>query len=180
MPADWVPDRVLPDALSMALDDEYRARATYAAVLARHGPVRPFSQIVDAEQRHIEALLPLFARYGIAPPPDRWFGRVAAHTTLQQACAAGVSGEVRNYQMYDHLLGQVAEPDVRNVFIHLRNASAYQHLPAFAHCVGNRVTAASPTDTVDARTLPLWLSLWLGIAAGAGLAWWIGRRGQEA
>ena len=128
----------LPHALTVALDDELRARATYQAVIAAHGPVAPFAAIVGAEERHIAALVPLFARYGVALPPDRWSGQVAAPATLVQACEAGAAAEVANYRMYDALLAQVAEADVRTVFTHLRNASAYHHLPAFQAVVQNR------------------------------------------
>jgi len=35
------------------------------------GQVRPFISIVEAEARHISALLALFERYGIAPPENK-------------------------------------------------------------------------------------------------------------
>jgi hypothetical protein len=43
--------------LGDALDDEYKAEATYAAVITRFGPVRPFINIVEAERRHAGALI---------------------------------------------------------------------------------------------------------------------------
>jgi rubrerythrin len=175
----------LHEALVMALDDEWRARATYRAVLDAYGPVAPFSRIVEAEQRHIDALLPLFARYRLPLPYDRWTGRVTPPPTLQQACAAGVAGEIRNYQMYDALLARVSEPEAREVFVNLRNASAYRHLPAFQACAGQRATAAAPgqpgqpgansTITDSGR----WLPALAGLAIGAGLWWWL-RRNQGA
>jgi hypothetical protein len=168
----------LPAALSSALDDEYRARATYQSVLASFGPVAPFINIAGAEQRHIDALLPLFARYGINPPADRWSGQVAAPATLQQACAAGVAGEIGNYQMYDRLLTQVAEPDVRAVFMNLRNASAYRHLPAFQGCANMASAALSPATAAATNTsiTASGLSLWLGLALGVGAVWWLKQR----
>jgi hypothetical protein len=48
-------------ALNDALDDEYKSHATYRQVIADHGPIRPFINIVEAEARHIRALLDLFA-----------------------------------------------------------------------------------------------------------------------
>ena len=54
------------DALAAALDDEYKSRETYAQVIRDFGELRPFINIVEAEARHIEALLALFKRYGIA------------------------------------------------------------------------------------------------------------------
>lgn len=56
-------------ALDHALDDEYRARATYRAVLARFGLVRPFVNIVESEGRHIEALAAGTAAWVCRCPP---------------------------------------------------------------------------------------------------------------
>ena len=39
-----------------ALDDERKAEASYAVVIDKFGPVRPFSNIIEAEQRHASAL----------------------------------------------------------------------------------------------------------------------------
>ena len=51
--------------------DEIKARDTYRKIIDTYGPVRPFANIVEAEQRHSEMLLPLFERYGIAAPEAR-------------------------------------------------------------------------------------------------------------
>jgi hypothetical protein len=171
---------ILPAALSMALEDEYRARATYQAVLARFGLVLPFRNIVQAEQCHIDALLPLFDRYGIPRPADRWAGVVVPPATLGQACEAGVAGEIRNYRMYDELLAQIAEPDVRNVFSNLRNASASEHLPAFQACAAREASGAVPGNTSEAQgpgaaSPSSDVRFWLGVALGGGLFWWLTR-----
>ena len=170
----------LPNALAMALDDEYRARATYQAVLANYGPVLPFVNIVQAEQRHIDALVPLFGRYGVVPPPDRWSGQVTPPSSLLESCEAGVAAEISNYQMYDALLTQVSEPDVRSVFMNLRNASAYHHLPAFKACVAYHSTTGSQSTTSQTAGPEKTLPLWLGLAVGAGLSWWLTQRAREA
>lgn len=162
-------------ALSMALDDEYRARATYQAVLRRFGQVPPFAAIVGAEQRHIEALLSLFARYGMTPPADRWSGAVAAPASLQQACFNGVLGEIGNYKMYEQLLTQVIEPDVRATFMNLHDASAYRHLPAFQACAAQLLEQPLPDGAAAASLKPNPTALWLGVAAGISLAWWLRR-----
>ena len=73
--------------LADALDDEYKARATYAQVIADFGGVRPFVNIVEAEERHISALLGLFERYDIAVPQDRWTGSPPRFSSLSAACA---------------------------------------------------------------------------------------------
>ena len=170
----------LPNALAMALDDEYRARATYQAVLMQYGPVLPFVNIVQAEQRHIDALLPLFGRYGISPPPDRWTGQVKPPSSLLESCEAGVAAEISNYRMYDTLLTQIGEPDVQTVFMNLRNASAYHHLPAFEACVTRGNTTVAATAGTQVATAQNSLPLWLGLAAGAGLIWWLMQRKQGA
>lgn len=40
-------------AMIDAIKDEYQARAFYSAVIEKFGPVRPFTNIVQAEDRHV-------------------------------------------------------------------------------------------------------------------------------
>ena len=122
-------------ALAEALDDEYRARATYEKVIAKFGPVRPFVNIVEAEERHIAALLRQFSRLGLDPAPDPWPGRVEASATLEEACAAGVAAEIGNGALYDRLIAQAQDPQIRDVMRQLRDASQERHLPAFRRCL---------------------------------------------
>lgn len=122
-------------ALEEALDDEYRARATYKKVIGKFGPVRPFVNIVEAEGRHIEALLRQFERLGETAPPDTWAGRVKAPSSIKEACADGVQAEVENGAMYDRLLEKAADPGVRQVMRRLKRASQDNHLPAFERCL---------------------------------------------
>lgn len=126
-------------ALCEALDDEYKARATYRAVIAAFGPVLPFANIVKSEQRHIDALLPLFASRGWTPPADRWDGNVTAPESLSQACRIGVEAEIENAALYDRLFAMTDDPDVVAVFTRLRWASAERHLPAFQRCVNGNM-----------------------------------------
>ena len=125
-------------ALREALDDEYKARATYQGVIDRFGPVRPFVNIIEAEERHANALLRLFERFGIEPPKDRWAGQVAAPSNLAEACKAGVEAEIENAAMYARLLVQVSDARVRDVLTRLRQASQQRHLPAFRRCAERR------------------------------------------
>lgn len=122
-------------ALHEALDDEYKARATYHAIIKKFGPVRPFVNIVEAEGRHAEALLAQFHRLGIPPRPDPWAGRATAPATLAEACASAVQAEIENAAMYDRLLAQITDPEVREVMLRLRMASQERHLPAFRRCL---------------------------------------------
>lgn len=121
-------------ALYEALDDEYRAWATYDQVIADFGEVPPFSNIREAEARHIEALCTLFARYGVPVPENPWPGKVAHYPSLQAACEAGVAAEIANGELYERLLGVTQRPDILTVLRHLQEASQQRHLPAFQRC----------------------------------------------
>lgn len=174
--------QALASALTIALDDEYRARASYRTILNAYGEVWPFTAIVQAEQRHIEALLPLFQCYGVEPPADRWRGNIAPPASLQVACQAGAAAEVSNYQMYDSLLGQVFEEDVRQVFWALRNASALHHLPAFQTCAANHSpemrTAFDNTGVPTKAGLDL-KTVVAGVCISVG-ALWLFNRAKES
>ncbi|MGE4281175.1 MAG: DUF2202 domain-containing protein [Magnetospirillum sp.] len=118
-------------AIHEALDDEYKARATYAAIIERHGAVRPFVNIIASEDRHARALERLLSNHGLPIPADNWAGKVTAPETLQQAFSLGVQAEIENRDMYDRLERMTREPDVLRVFGNLRTASQENHLPAF-------------------------------------------------
>lgn len=122
-------------ALEDALDDEYKSHATYAQVIADFGPQRPFINIVEAEARHIGALLALFDKYSIVAPANRWSGNVERYASLAQACSASAQGEIDNAALYDRLLQSTHRADILAVFEALRSASQDRHLPAFQRCV---------------------------------------------
>lgn len=124
-------DALERQALHEALDDECRSWATYDQVMMDFGAVRPFSNIREAESRHIEALCALFAVYGLPVPANPWPGKVERYASLQAACEAGVVGEVANGQMYERLLGQTQRADILAVLRRLQQASQQRHLPAF-------------------------------------------------
>ncbi len=121
-------------ALNEALDDEYRAWATYDQVIADFGDVRPFSNIREAEARHIDALRGLFDSYGLSIPANAWPGRVERYPDLRAACAAGVAAETANGEMYERLLGATQRADIVRVLRSLQDASQQRHLPAFQRC----------------------------------------------
>lgn len=122
-------------ALTEAIEDEYKARATYRKVIEVFGPIRPFVNIVEAEDRHAAALLRQFERLGLEPPEDKWAGRIAAPSSIAAACEAAVAAEIENAAMYDRLLTVVDDPAVRDVLLNLQDASQNRHLPAFRRCL---------------------------------------------
>ncbi|MDP2028240.1 MAG: hypothetical protein Q8K12_01205 [Thiobacillus sp.] len=121
-------------ALHEALDDEYHAWMTYDQVIADFGVVAPFSNIRDAEARHIEALHTLYALYGLPIPANPWSGKTPRYANLQEACEAGVAAEIANGELYERLLAATNRPDILIVFRNLQEASQQRHLPAFQRC----------------------------------------------
>lgn len=134
------------EALREALNDEYKARATYRKVIEAFGPVRPFINIVRAEDRHARALLALFARFGAEPPQDTWSAQVTAPRTLAEACKAGVEAEIENEAMYERLLRQISDPAALTVMRRLQRASKERHLPAFRQCLERGTGGGSSSD----------------------------------
>ncbi len=127
----------LEEALQAALDDEYHARATYRAVLDAFGEVRPFINIVESEERHIQALKRQCEKHGIAVPSGKWAGRVSAPESLQRACEDAVKAERENATLYERLIEAAREyPDVQETFRRLQAASQERHLPAFEQAAG--------------------------------------------
>ena len=124
-------------ALDSAIDDEYKARATYEAVINEFGSVRPFSMIIRAEEQHISSLKSLYDKYGAVIPEDPYDPTVIElPTTLQETCQVGVDAEIFNAALYrEELLPAVTEyEDITTVFISLMNASQDKHLAAFEKC----------------------------------------------
>lgn len=121
-------------ALNAALHDEQNAYATYQAVIDQFGAVRPFTSIQAAEAQHIAALEFLFERYGLTVPQATPV-QAAAFASVSDACSAGAAAEIANFALYDNWMATVANyPDILQVITALRDASEFQHLPAFERC----------------------------------------------
>lgn len=127
-----------PDALKTALlesiNEEYKAHATYQAVIDKFGSTAPFSNIVNSEQSHIDAWKTLLTKYQIAIPEDPFLGKVTAPASLKDACATGVAAEKEDVAMYDRLMKTVTQSDVLTVMQQQRDVSQNNHLPAFERC----------------------------------------------
>lgn len=123
------------EALRDALDDEYRAEATYQAVIDEFGPVRPFINIIEAERRHAGMVKTQYARLGLEAPANPYLGKIEAPESLLTACEAGVEAEVENIALYDRILPEITDPQVRATLERLQAASRDNHLPAFQRCV---------------------------------------------
>ncbi len=115
---------------------EFESLALYQAVLAKHGDVLPFRNIVQAEQYHVDALISHLNRYGAPVPTNDWIGQTTAPATLLEAGQMSIDGETANVAMYDRLIKQAAaDPAVVQTLEHLQFASREHHLPAFKRFV---------------------------------------------
>lgn len=123
-------------ALLAALDMEYRAAATYEAVLRRFGPMPPFTHVLRSEQRHAAVLAALLEGYGVAAPPSPYDpDGMAPPALLWEACEAAAAGKEASADRYDSdlLPAAAGHEDVRTVFLRLRDAARHCQLPAFRH-----------------------------------------------
>lgn len=133
-------------ALYAALDDEYHAQAFYAEVMNKFGEVRPFSNIIRAEQQHAASLATLLQSYGLDVPANPYPTGAKplepVPASLQEACSIGITAEIANVALYDEqLLPTVSGySDVSFVMQRLRDASADKHLPAFQRCASGQMS----------------------------------------
>ncbi|OCC25091.1 hypothetical protein MB02_05350 [Croceicoccus estronivorus] len=125
-------------ALEAALDDEYKAEATYQSILDRYGAVRPFINIVEAERRHIAMVKFQYARFGMDTPSNPYLGAIVPADSLPAAYQNGVAAELENIALYDRLLPKIVDNGVRATLTRLQSASRDNHLPAFQRCVEHR------------------------------------------
>jgi len=124
----------LEQILRDALDDERKAEATYAAVIKKFGPIRPFINIINAERRHSQAIVDQLDRLGMEIPENRWEQQAVAPSSLKAACEQAVQAEIDNIELYDRLIPQIWDSVVREVLQNLQDASRDNHLPAFKRC----------------------------------------------
>lgn len=128
-----LPDDIV-DLVIRGWMDEQNAYAAYEAIMATFGEVRPFVNIQRAEAQHIAAWEFIMARYAIdlpeLPEPD-----LVVPGTVEVACQLGAEAEIDNFSLYDEMLEAFEPyPDIYQVALVLRNASEFNHLPAFERC----------------------------------------------
>jgi hypothetical protein len=112
------------EMLTLAIEDEYSAKATYQALLVLFPQARIIENLLAAEQKHIDALVPLFETYNITIPLESTIPLTVAYGSIQEAALDIVAKEVSNITMYAHFLTQSDLPtDVEFLFTNLMNAS---------------------------------------------------------
>lgn len=133
-------DELPQNVIDLVIDgwtDEQHALAVYESVIAQFGEVAPFVNIMQAELQHAAAWELMFDRYGIEVPAIPTFD-VPQFASVEEACALGAEAEIANFGLYDTMLTTFEDyPDLYQVALSLRNASEFQHLPAFQSCSGS-------------------------------------------
>jgi hypothetical protein len=116
--------------LTYAIQDEYLARAEYELIIGEYGSIRPFTNIMAAEERHIEWVTELLEEYGYSVPEDTAHRYVVLPADLKSSFQTGVQAEIDNIAMYESFLRADLPNDVRQLFEQLKGASE-NHLRAF-------------------------------------------------
>jgi hypothetical protein len=114
--------------LGQALDEEYKARAIYQAIVDKYGNELPFVNILRSENMHVLALQRLFTANKLTIPTDNYAGKITAPATLAEAFKLAIDEEKADIVLYDNFLKTVKEPQVVLVFGNLQNASRHHQL----------------------------------------------------
>lgn len=135
--------------LAYMAEEEKMAQDLYAAFAARYNQ-RIFTNISNAETKHLTAVRTVLSRYGLADPTSGKAAGVFSNTTLQQtydrllaqgntsqegALKAGKTVEETDIADLKKSLGGLSAPDVKQVYEHLL-AGSQNHLTAFDRWLG--------------------------------------------
>lgn len=123
------------DMLRWAAEDEYLAHGEYAAIMQKFGTMRPYDNIMAAEEQHLSWLKAEYKTRGLAFPVDGSAAHIVVPADLKAAAQAGVDAEIANIAMYKAFLArpELAKPEnasVKTLFQNLMRASE-NHLRAF-------------------------------------------------
>lgn len=120
----------LEEMLTYAIQDEYMAQAEYDAIMDKFGVQKPFSNIIKAEGKHIDMLLPLLKTYDVTVPKNDAADRIKVPENLKKSYTAGIEAEKKNIAMYESFLKEDLPDDVKVVMERLLEGSK-KHLAAF-------------------------------------------------
>jgi len=117
------------EAIKEALASEYKSYALYEEASNRFSDVEIFKNINNAEARHIAALEKAAQKHGIEldesePPKEGIKGGVTDYLEMM------IVAERENIEMYDELIPQVEDENIKEIFFRLQAASYNNHLPA--------------------------------------------------
>ena len=138
----------LEEMLTVLINDEYKARAEYVALVEEFGSVNPFVQLINAETMHVEALSNLFEAYDLDIPSDNGEDFAVVPSSLEEAYEIGVEAEIANIALYENYLDLDLPLAVETVFENLMNASEH-HLAAFETHVDGYNTTSMMGRSID-------------------------------
>lgn len=145
-------DRETIDMLTFMVQEEKMARDLYLEFAEQYG-ARQFTNIARSEQKHMEAVRVLLARYGIADPTqgdavgefddrriqamyDDWYAK--GMESLTKAAKVGITVEKVDIKDINDMLADKPAADISMVLKNLK-AGSYNHLGAF-RMLRNRVS----------------------------------------
>lgn len=121
----------LEEMLQYSIEDEYMARGEYKYVITAFGDQNPFTNIIAAEETHINALKGLYNSRSMTVPADNSGQYLVKPATVKDSLSLGVEAEIANINMYKSFLTAPNLPDdVKIVFAQLK-AGSESHLSAF-------------------------------------------------
>ena len=94
----------LEDMLKYAIEDEYLARQEYEVIIDEFGEIRPFTNIIRAEENHIAWLKDIYEKYDLDIPEDTAIEYTLIPDSLDETYEVGVQAEIDNIAMYDMFL----------------------------------------------------------------------------
>ncbi len=138
---------VVSQVLRIAVYDEFKAYETYTKIIEKFGAIAPFINIKEAEAVHYSALIPLLQKYNVQVPINDWAEKIKVPNTYIECCELGVASEINNIAMYDNLIANTKEDDVKDILYKLQAASYNNHLSAFRKAVLNHYNGVNNSTT---------------------------------
>ncbi|AXX93087.1 DUF2202 domain-containing protein [Malaciobacter molluscorum LMG 25693] len=135
--------------LRIAVYDEFKAYESYSKIIEKFGAIHPFVNIKEAEAVHYSALMPLLQKYNVEVPINDWADKIEVPNTYIECCELGVASEINNIAMYDDLIANTKQPDIKDILFKLQAASYNNHLPAFRKCVLNHYNGVNQATNLN-------------------------------
>jgi hypothetical protein len=112
-----------------------RAHGTSRQVLADHGQVHPFVNLVAAQRHQIDAVVRVLDRHGVTAPDDSWPPPTDRSPTVLAACERGLATETGLSILFDRMLAESTRPELISLYRHLQDAARLRHVPTLRRCV---------------------------------------------
>lgn len=139
--------------MTTAILDEYLALATYEKIVATYAITTPFTNLINGETNHIEALKNLMASYNFTIPANTVTANLTIPATLVACFEQSIVQEENNIAMYGEFLNEQLPEDIKLVFTNLQNAST-SHLEVLKMKL-DQYQFKHPTLNSGSKTRPL-------------------------